>query len=253
MKISNIVYSEKSERCVLDLYLPDGVCDPPLYLYIHGGGLTAGSKDSGENVNIGNSLSEMGIATAVLSYRLYPNAKYPEYIEDCADAAAFLYRHASEYGGFSKFCIGGSSAGGYISMMLMLDKKYLKNAGVPEGTVKGFVLDAGQPTVHFNYLAVEKKTDPRIVRIDETAPLYYVDGNFSENEPHAVIFCSDHDMINRKEQLEVLHTAMLQFGYPKEKLGFYCFENTKHCSYINSKLYYEKTAELIESAESHRI
>ena len=38
-------------------------------------------------------------------------------------------------------------------------------------------------------------------------------------------------MVNRREQLIVMETAMLHFGFPKEKLKLVVFPNTRHTSY----------------------
>ena len=46
MIVKNIVYNESlPECCTLDLYLPDGVNNPPAHIFAHGGGLEGGNKD----------------------------------------------------------------------------------------------------------------------------------------------------------------------------------------------------------------
>lgn len=47
----------------------------------------------------------------------------PEYTEDAAAAVAWAVKHIAEYGGSpSEIYVGGHSAGGYLTLMLCLDK-----------------------------------------------------------------------------------------------------------------------------------
>ena len=74
---------------------------------------------------------------------------------------------------FYKILVGGSSAGGYISMMLCFDNKYLKKHGINPSDITGYIHDSGQPTSHFTVLN-HSGTDPRRVIVEERAPLYFV-------------------------------------------------------------------------------
>lgn len=79
--------------------------------------------------------------------------------------------------------MGGSSAGGYLSMMLCFDKKYYEAVGVSPSDISGCVHDAGQPTVHFKVLK-ERGIDSRRIIIDESAP-------FTISEPQTnILRCS---------------------------------------------------------------
>jgi len=94
---------------LLDLALPDNVTpDTPLVIWFHGGGIDHGTKD-GAARKIIEALAEYGIAAASCNYRLYPDGKYPEFIEDCARAVDFLL-NKSDYK-FTDIFAGGSSAG----------------------------------------------------------------------------------------------------------------------------------------------
>ena len=127
----------------------------------------------------------------------------------------------------------GQSLGGYIAQMLYFDSEFLKNEGVNKEDIKGWMFDAGQPTSHYSYLKHDLKMDPRRVYIDKAAPLYYLTEEYKEpeNEPYITIACSDNDMVNRREQLIVMETAMLHFGFKREKLKLVVFPDTRHTSY----------------------
>ena len=85
MKPITLTY-DKERDLKLDLYMPENE-KPKLFIYMHGGGLTSGSRDAGIRFD---TLVSDGIAAASLDYRMYPDAKFPDFIEDCARAVAFL-------------------------------------------------------------------------------------------------------------------------------------------------------------------
>ena len=220
------LFYDETRRLALDLYLPRNAPQPPLFIYMHGGGLEAGSRQS--CVSHWKTLAEEGVACASLDYRLYPDARFPDYIEDCARAIAFLLARGS----FGRVVVGGSSAGAYLAMMLFFDPHYLADAGVDVGRVGGWMMDAGQPTVHFNVLR-ERGLDTRLVRVDEAAPLYFLDHNFSADAPDVVLIAASQDMYARLEQLRLLERTMLHFRFPREKLRFVYMDGYKHCGYTD--------------------
>ena len=226
--ILDIKYAE-NEKNLLDIFTPENVENAPVYIFFHGGGIVEGSR------KISSKIPEFycnnGIIFVSVEYRMYPDAKFPEYIIDCANAVKFI----SEKFNSSKIIIGGSSAGAYLAMMLYFNKEYLKNIDLSR--IVGYIFNAGQPTSHFSYLKYDKKVDSRCVLVDEAAPIYYLRENFSENEPHLFFICAEHDMTNRVNQHHVLLTLMKQFKFPEDKLSFKIYENETHCSY-DCKDYY---------------
>lgn len=220
-----IVYNEHNQR--IQLRLPDGDFDT-VFVYFHGGGLKTGDfrttcKDCGEYLNSKN------IAVASVEYRMYPSAKFPDYLEDCADAVAWVKEHIKEYGNCDKIYVGGSSAGGYISMMLCFNPKYLGKHGIKPTDITGYIHDAGQPTGHFEVIK-EKGHDPRDVVIDETAPIYFLGKNGTDISPMFFIV-SDNDMKCRYEQTMLMIATLKHFGYDEEKISLSVQHGT-HCHYV---------------------
>lgn len=116
---------EYAPGCALDIYLPDNEVKA-IIIYFHGGGLEAGDKK--DAAVFADYLADRGIALISPNYRMYPGAKYPEFIEDAALAVKWAFDHMPDYTPCRKFFIGGSSAGGYLSMMLCFDRQYLGEA-----------------------------------------------------------------------------------------------------------------------------
>ncbi len=227
MKIIKDVFytNEKDLQRSLDIYLPD--CEKfPVFVYIHGGGLEAGSKDMGEQIP--KELTDRGICFVSVEYRMYPYAVYPQFIQDCAAASAWIYNNIGNYGEATNIYIGGSSAGGYISMMLCLCEKYLSVHKLNPTDFKGFIPDAGQPTVHFNVLR-ERGVDTRRIIVDEAAPLYHI---CEKEYPYMLYIVSDNDMKNRLEQTQLLESTFKHFNVDKEKYEFLYMKDSTHCSYV---------------------
>ncbi|MDF2932297.1 MAG: alpha/beta hydrolase [Chryseobacterium sp.] len=128
--ISNLHYYDEqtnksdayiNERCVLDIYVPKNIKNFPTIIWFHGGGLTGGQKD------IPEELKNKGVAVIGVNYRLSPKVNAPKYIEDAAAATAWVFKNIKKYGGSEKLIfITGHSAGGYLAIMVGLDKSYLK-------------------------------------------------------------------------------------------------------------------------------
>ena len=212
---------------ILDIHLPD--CEEfPVFLYFHGGGIESGGKGLPDTMK--KYFTDHGIAIASANYRMYPDHKYPDYIEDAALAVAWLKNHISEYGKCTEFYVGGASAGGYLSMMLCFDKKWLAAHGVDsDKDITGYIHDAGQPTTHFNILRREYGVKSARVIIDEKAPLYHVGTNSVTTRMLFIV--SDNDMPGRYEQTQLMMATLKHFGCDMEKIKLKVMHGT-HVHYV---------------------
>lgn len=157
-----------NERCVLDVYVPKNVKGFPTVIWFHGGGLTGGQKE------IPEALKNKGIAVIGVNYRLSPKVNAPKYIEDAAAATAWVFNNIKNYGGDeSKIFISGHSAGGYLAIMVGLNKMYLKKYGIDADQLAGIVPFSGQMISHFT-ARKEKGIDELDARIDDMAPLHFI-------------------------------------------------------------------------------
>ena len=213
-KVSDILYVDGGVPAQgLDLYLPEGEGFPTL-VFFHGGGFENCDKAGKEFAVLSEYFTENGIGLASANYRMYPNAVYPDFIQDAALAVKYVKNNIQNMGGSGKVFVGGTSAGGYLSQMLCFDRKYLGFNEIEPTDIAGFIHDAGQPTTHFNVLN-ERGLDPKRLVVDEAAPLYYV-GIAKEYAPMLFIL-ADNDMPNRAEQTELLLSTMKHFGYDMSK------------------------------------
>ena len=229
MKITkNLYYSKmRDEAHKIDLYLPDGECRA-LLVYFHGGGFVEGSRDLEPMKSFAKDMTANGIGIASAEYRMYPDAKYPDFIEDAAEAVAYAKRELLPIAGCEKLIVSGTSAGGYLTMMLCFDAEWLGGCGLTLGDVDAFIHDAGQPTTHFNVLK-ERGCDPASVVIDEAAPISHV--KKCEYPPMQFIV-SDNDMPGSLEQTEMMIEKLKKCGHEDEKLDYVITHGT-HVWYVN--------------------
>ena len=226
-RIDNIDYvGNHHPQQVLDLYLPDAESFP-VFVYFHGGGIEAGHK-AGDTFY--ESLQKQGIAVISADYRMYPNAAYPEFIRDAAAAVAWAKKHMGEYGEVTGIFVGGSSAGGYLTQMLCFDKRFLAVHHIDADELAGYVMDAGQPTVHFNILR-ERGIDSKRVIIDEAAPIYHITAG--RNYAPMQVIVSENDISNRFAQTQLLLGTLEDLGADMAKVDYRYMEGFSHCQYVN--------------------
>lgn len=223
--ISDVCYSQKHNQ-YLDIHLPEQDAFS-VFVYFHGGGLENGDKATANH--FASYLTDRGIAVVSANYRMYPDAKYPEFLEDSAEAVAWVMANMKQYGQIQGIYVGGSSAGGYISMMLCFDRRWLAEYGISPMDISGFVHDAGQPTCHFNVLR-ERGIDTRRVMIDDSAPLYHIGAD--PEYPPMIVIVSDNDMENRYEQTVLLMSTLKHFGHT-EGVRMQLMHG-KHCAYVKA-------------------
>ena len=131
-QVNDIGYTLKTdsyavEQLKLDVYYPEGRTGCTVVVWFHGGGLEAGNKE------IPRQLKNKGYVVVGVNYRLLPKVTVRETLDDAAEALAWVFRHCSEYGGDpKKIVVTGHSAGGYLSMMLCLNKAWLSAYGINE-------------------------------------------------------------------------------------------------------------------------
>lgn len=125
-------------RQKLDVYSPKNAKDRPVVVFFYGGSWTAGSR--GLYRFVGAALAERGFVTVVPDYRLYPQAKFPVFVDDGALALAWVQKHAHEFGGDPRrIVLMGHSAGGHEAAFLAYDRALLEKVGARPEWIVGLV------------------------------------------------------------------------------------------------------------------
>ncbi|WP_419190284.1 alpha/beta hydrolase [Saltatorellus ferox] len=136
---ADIVYGE-NPRQRLDVYRPSssGAQPAPVIVFFYGGGWREG--DRGMYEFVASSITREGYVVVIPDYRLFPEVQFPAFIEDAAEAVAWVQRSIAGHGGDpDRIFLAGHSAGSHLAAMVALDPSYLKKAGGDAGRLVGFV------------------------------------------------------------------------------------------------------------------
>jgi acetyl esterase/lipase len=125
----DIAYADGPRR-TLDVYAPRPAATPaPVLVFFYGGGWTSGSKAMYRFV--GAAMAARGVLVVIPDYRLYPEVRFPAFIDDAAAAVAWAHANAPGFGGDPhRLFLMGHSVGGQIATLLALDGGYLRSVGL---------------------------------------------------------------------------------------------------------------------------
>ncbi len=199
-----------SERCVLDIYYPKKTKEFPTIVWFHGGGLTGGNKHIPEN------LMGEGICIIAVNYRLYPKVKTPVFIEDAAAAVAWAFNNIEEYGGNpSEIFISGHSAGGYLTMMVGLDKRWLGANNIDSDRIAGLIPFSGHTITHMTVRKERGIANTQPV-VDDLAPLFHV----RADAPPLLLITGDREleMLGRYEENAYMMRMMKVAGHQQTRI-----------------------------------
>ncbi|MDO4511322.1 MAG: alpha/beta hydrolase [Bacteroidales bacterium] len=212
----------RRERCVLDVYYPEGKKDFKTIVWLHGGGLEGGQK------HIPEEFKNQGIAVVAVNYRLFPKCKNPEYTIDAAAAVAWTVNHIAQYGGDPRqVYVAGHSAGGYLTLMLALDKTYLGAHGIDADSLAGYYPISGQTATHYT-IRKERGIPTDIPIIDRYAPLNHAR---HLTAPMMLITGDRHyEMMSRYE--ENLYLKSVLDGVGKQNIPLYEVQGMDHCTVL---------------------
>jgi acetyl esterase/lipase len=156
----------RDARNRLDVYQPaQGVRNAPVIVFFYGGNWVSGARS--DYAFVGRALAARGFVVVVPDYRLYPQVRYPDFLDDSAAAVAWTRREIGAYGGDpAKIFLMGHSAGAYNAAMLALDARWLGKQGLSPATLRGWIGLAGP----YNFLPVQNRTTQPVFNAPATPP-----------------------------------------------------------------------------------
>lgn len=205
----------------VDFYIPEDVENPPVIMWIHGGGWT----ELNRKWSLVYPQIERGYAVCSVDYRYADEAVFPAQMLDLKDALLFVKENGKKYGyDGSKVILSGDSAGGHLCALLGV------SAGNSDWEKEGYdysvqaVVDFCGPT-SFGELRPEEHEDNKIFqllfggdgarksllgRVAAASPLTYVDGS----EPPFLILHGSVDPTVSPDQSRLLRNALEEKGVP---------------------------------------
>lgn len=195
----------------LDLYIPQGAKNAPVIVSLHGGLLMAG--DRREDAFVGQRFAAAGYVTAVISYRLSPQASHPAHIEDTAAAFAWVKRNIRQHGGDpDRILVTGHSAGAYLAMLLAADPRWLAAHQLSSRDIRGVAPVSGFYWVDKPGVAPDRPKsvwgpDPKVWA--DASPSRYLRADL----PPILILDTDGDEAWRQQQAADLAAALRKAGH----------------------------------------
>jgi acetyl esterase len=112
---------EDGEAVAVRIYRPKGLPEQaPCVVYLHGGGFMKGSPDSSDSTGWGLALGTNAVCVSV-DYRLAPENKHPELLNDCYGVIAHIAANAPSLGvDPARIAVAGDSAGGCLAAAVCL-------------------------------------------------------------------------------------------------------------------------------------
>lgn len=156
-------------RNMLDVYMPParqaGAGPAPVIVFFYGGNWVSGAR--GDYAFVGRALAARGFVVVIPDYRLYPEVRYPVFLEDAARAVAWTERSIGQYGGDAHdVVLMGHSAGAYNAAMLALDARWLGHEGVSPASLRGWIGLAGP----YDFLPIDNRTTRPVFDYPNTRP-----------------------------------------------------------------------------------
>ncbi len=185
---------DNGERQQLDIYRPEGEGPHPVLIFYHGGSWYHGERAG--YAFLGRAFATRGFVTVIADYRKYPQVKFPAFVEDAADAAAWVHGNIAEYGGDpGNIFLIGHSAGAHISMLAALDPQWLARKDIDSSIIKGVIGLAGP----YDFLPFEEggsaeKAMGEWPRPKETQPITYARG---DAPPLLLLHGADDDLVGQ--------------------------------------------------------
>jgi acetyl esterase/lipase len=175
-------------RQTLDVYRPDRAAGAPVIVFFYGGSWQNGTKET--YLFAASALAKRGYLIVVPDYRVYPEVRFPSFLEDGARAVRWAKQHAGRFGGDPEnLFVMGHSAGAHIAAMLAIDARWLGAAGLdPRRDLTGLIGVSGP----YDFLPVRNETLKIIFggdRQPDTQPITYVKGG----EPPALLVTGSRD------------------------------------------------------------
>ena len=138
----SIAYGD-APRQTLDVYRPASSTKSPVIVFFYGSSWQMGDEET--YLFVAAALAQRGYVVVVPDYRVYPEVRYPGFLEDGARAVRWAKDNAARFGGDpDRLFIMGHSAGAHIAAMLVLDSRWLQGVGLtPNRDVAGLIGIAG--------------------------------------------------------------------------------------------------------------
>ncbi len=204
-------------RHKLDIYAPDDAgASAPVVVFFYGGNWVRGERD--DYAFVGRALASRGFVVVIPDYRLYPEVKYPDFLDDSAQAVAWTAREIGRFGGDPKrLFVMGHSAGAYNAAMVALDNSYLAKHGTQPDMLRGWIGLAGP----YDFLPIVNPTTRPVFHHPHTPAASQPVNHVSKNAPPALLIAANKDtLVNPADNTGRLATKLRTQGISVQEVYY---------------------------------
>ncbi|KPG95061.1 esterase [Pseudomonas sp. RIT-PI-q] len=215
-KTEGIAYGS-DPRQKLDVYVPrHPMQNAPVVVFFYGGSWNSGSR--GDYGFVGEALASRGIVAVLADYRLYPQVRYPLFLEDGARAVAWTHEHIRQYcGNPQRLYLMGHSSGAYNVAMLALDPGLLGAVGMSPHNLSGWIGLAGP----YDFLPIQNPQVRPVFFWPDSPPRSQPINHVTRGAPPALLMASrDDDVVNPTRNTGGLALKLREAGVPVQDLYF---------------------------------
>jgi acetyl esterase/lipase len=226
-KTAGVAYGN-DPRNKLDVYTPvDHPAHAPVVVFFYGGSWNSGSRMDYDFV--GEALASRGVVVVVADYRLYPQVRYPAFLEDSARAVAWAHEHAQDYGGDpGRLYVMGHSSGAYNAAMVALDPTLLAAVGLKPSIISGWIGLAGP----YDFLPVDVEAVKPVFFFPHSPPESQPINHVSRDSPPALLLASkDDSYVNPTRNTAGMAARLREDGVPVRELYF---SRTNHATLVGA-------------------
>ncbi|MHC8365045.1 alpha/beta hydrolase [Pseudomonas sp. ZT5P21] len=215
-KTEGIAYGD-DPRQKLDVYVPRHPAEnAPVVVFFYGGSWNSGSR--GDYGFVGEALASRGIVAVLADYRLYPQVRYPLFLEDGAQAVAWTYAHIRQFSGSpQRLYLMGHSSGAYNAAMLALDPGLLGGVGLSPHNLSGWIGLAGP----YDFLPIKNPDVRPVFYWPDSPPKSQPINHVSRGAPPALLMAAtDDDLVDPVRNTGGLARKLREAGVPVHDLYF---------------------------------
>ncbi|WP_438969684.1 alpha/beta hydrolase [Methylophaga sp.] len=188
-QVSDIAYGNHT-RQQLDVFLPSQLPEQEsvkTIIFFYGGSWESGHKEDYKFV--AEALTSAGFIVVIPDYRVYPDVKFPDFVQDAAKSVNWVKNNIHAYGGnASQIFVAGHSAGAHLASLLVLDEQYLASYALSPQDLRGMIGLAGP----YDFLPLKSKTLKTIFGPEQerwrSQPINFVKG---DNPPMLILVGTD--------------------------------------------------------------